>query len=95
MYNSSMKYKWDNKNVRDYARETGLNEGLEQGLQEGREQGHEQGREQGLQQGREIGLQEGEYKKALEVAREMKTEKFPIDKIAKITKLSVEEIEAL
>ena len=31
MYDSSMKYKWDSKNVLDYA----VNEGMEKGLQQG------------------------------------------------------------
>jgi predicted transposase/invertase (TIGR01784 family) len=39
MYDSSLKYKWDNKNVLDYA----LKEGLERGIAQGIEQGIEQG----------------------------------------------------
>jgi predicted transposase/invertase (TIGR01784 family) len=31
MYDSSLKYKWDNKNVLDYAREEGIQEGMEKG----------------------------------------------------------------
>jgi len=38
MYDSSMKYKWDNKNVLDYAKEEGIQEGIEKGkLEEARE----------------------------------------------------------
>ncbi|WP_370583062.1 PD-(D/E)XK nuclease family transposase [Pedobacter sp. MC2016-24] len=36
MYDASLKYKWDNKNVRDYE------------VSKGREEGREQGREEGL-----------------------------------------------
>jgi predicted transposase/invertase (TIGR01784 family) len=31
MYDSSLKYKWDNKNVLDYAKEEGVQEGMEKG----------------------------------------------------------------
>jgi predicted transposase/invertase (TIGR01784 family) len=60
MYDSSMKYKWDNKNVLDYA----LKEGMEQ----------------------------GGYKKALEIARELKKEGLAVEFIAKTTELSIDEI---
>jgi predicted transposase/invertase (TIGR01784 family) len=59
--------------------ETAKHEGREQGRQEGREEG----REQGLQEGR------------IEIAREMKKEGDPIEKIARITGLSKEQIENL
>jgi len=75
MYDSSLKYKWDNKNVLDYA----LKEGMEKGLQLGIEQG----------------IEKGEYKKALDIARELKKEGLAIGFIAKTTKLSIEEIEKL
>ena len=63
MYDSSLKYKWDNKNVLDYA----VKEGIEK----------------------------GEYKKALDIAREMKKDGLPLAQIVKFTKLSVKEIEKL
>ena len=63
MYDSSLKYKWDNKNVVDYARQEGI--------------------------------EKGEYKKALDIAREMKKDGLPLAQISKFTKLSVEEIEKL
>ncbi len=34
MYDSSMKYKWDNENVLDYAIKEGEKRGLQKGLQE-------------------------------------------------------------
>ncbi|SOB74814.1 flagellar assembly protein FliH [Marinobacter sp. LV10R510-11A] len=49
--------------IREAAREDGLNEGREQGMQEGRsegyEQGHKEGLEAGLAEGRERGQSEG------------------------------------
>jgi predicted transposase/invertase (TIGR01784 family) len=67
MYDSSLKYKWDNKNVMDYAVSTAEARGMEK----------------------------GEYKKALDIAREMKKDGLPLAQISKFTKLSVQEIEKL
>ncbi|MNL48896.1 hypothetical protein D3C87_1717830 [compost metagenome] len=74
MYNASLKYKWDNKNVRDYE----VNKGREEGKAEGREEERAKAREE-----------------KLEMAIEMLADNEPIDKIAKYTKLSRKEIEAL
>ncbi|QEC75083.1 hypothetical protein [Mucilaginibacter ginsenosidivorax] len=63
MYDSSLKYKWDNKNVLDYAVSTAK--------------------------------AEGEYKKALDIARELKKEGLANEFIARTTKLPIEEIEKL
>ncbi|MDB4920923.1 MAG: hypothetical protein JWQ54_2906, partial [Mucilaginibacter sp.] len=79
MYDSSMKYKWDNKNVLDYA----IKEGFEQGL------------EKGLEKGIEKGIEKGKLEEAREIARELKKEGLAIEFIAKTTKLPVEEIEKL
>ncbi|MEQ7799797.1 hypothetical protein ABDJ41_08275 [Pedobacter sp. ASV1-7] len=46
-------------------------------------------------QGIEKGIEKGIYQRSLEIAREMKKDKFPVDKISKFTKLSIEEIEKL
>jgi len=35
MYDSSLKYKWDNKNVLDYAIKEGIEKGIEKGIVEG------------------------------------------------------------
>jgi predicted transposase/invertase (TIGR01784 family) len=79
MYDSSLKYKWDNENVLNYA----LKEGMEKGM------------EKGLEKGMEKGMEIGEHKKAMEVAREFKKMGIRIEDIAKGTGLSVEEIEKL
>jgi predicted transposase/invertase (TIGR01784 family) len=75
MYDSSLKYKWDNKNVMDYAVSTAEARGEAKGM--------------------EKGMEKGEYKKALDIAREMKKDGLPLAQISKFTKLSVEEIEKL
>lgn len=46
-------------------------------------------------EGIEKGIQKGKHEEALAIAREMKKEKFPVEQIAKFTKISVEEIEKL
>jgi predicted transposase/invertase (TIGR01784 family) len=55
--------------------------------------------EQGVEQGIEQGIKKGESKwrhaEALEIALEMKKDRFSIETITKLTKLSLEEIQAL
>ena len=53
------------------------------------------GYNQGRQAGRKEGLQQGEYNKALAVARNMKKDCLPMEKIAAYTGISPEEIEKL
>jgi predicted transposase/invertase (TIGR01784 family) len=79
MYDSSLKYKWDNKNVVDYARQEGMIKGMEQGMIKGIEQG----------------IEKGKLEEAIAIAREMKKEGLSLAQISKVTKLSVEEIEKL
>nr|WP_317126429.1 PD-(D/E)XK nuclease family transposase [Pedobacter psychroterrae] len=67
MYNASLKRKWDNKNVMDYAIKTAEQKGIHQ----------------------------GEHKKAVEMARQMLAENESIDKIARYTNLTAEEITAI
>ncbi|MDB4918854.1 Rpn family recombination-promoting nuclease/putative transposase [Mucilaginibacter sp.] len=83
MYDSSMKYKWDNKNVLDYA------------LKEGMEKGMEKGIEKGMKKGLKKGIEKGKFEKAVAIAREMKKDGLPLIQISKFTELSIEEIEKL
>ena len=53
------------------------------------------GKEEGKKEGIEKGIEEGKKKEKLEIAIEMLKEKMPIDTIAKLTKLSKEEIEKI
>ncbi|WP_316816657.1 hypothetical protein [Pedobacter nyackensis] len=80
---------------REEAIEEGLREGIQRGLIQGLEKGLEQGIEQGIEKGLEQGLVQGRHVEALDIAREMKKDKFTIEKIAKLTKLSITEIRAL
>lgn len=48
MYNASLKYKWDNKNVRDYEVSKGREEGREEGRKEERTKADEEKREMAI-----------------------------------------------
>ena len=58
-------------------------------------QGLEQGIEQGIKQGIEQGIERGREKNKLENAKRMKDKGYPLEEIADITGLSIEEIEKL
>ena len=79
MYDNSMKYKWDNKNVLDYAVNEGREKGLEQGLQRGLQQGHLEGRLEAFSL----------------IALKMKMQGYSVEFIKDLTNLTADEIEAL
>ena len=54
-----------------------------------------QERREGKIEGKLEGKMEGRHEEALKIAREMKKDQFPIEKIVKFTMLSVQEIEAI
>ncbi|BAE83790.1 Rpn family recombination-promoting nuclease/putative transposase [Desulfitobacterium hafniense] len=70
-------------------------EGMEKGLKKGREEGLKKGREEGLEKGREEGLEKGREETKLEVARNLLGLGIEMDKVAKATGLSEEEIRKL
>ncbi len=67
----------------------------EQGMKKGRVQGMQEGREQGMQEGREQGIKEGERKGLEKTAMTMLQEGVEVAFIAKVTGLSVADIEQL
>lgn len=69
--------------ARDKGKAQGLKEGLKLGLQEGREKG--------LQEGREKGLQEGKK----EIIINLLKENMPLEKISKISGLSINKIKEI
>ena len=77
------------------AMDTSEEKGKEKGIVIGIEIGKKQGIEQGIEQGLEQGIPQGEIIKAWKIAKEMKDEGEPIERIIKYTKLSIEEIEKL
>ena len=62
---------------------------------EGHAEGLKEGRAEGLKEGHEKGIAEGEQRKNLENAKKMKDKGSPLDFIADITGLTIEEIEKL
>ncbi len=52
-------------------------------------------KEEGLQEGIEKGKIEGEKQKSIEIAKELLEDGMPLEKISKITKLSIDEIEKI
>ena len=60
-----------------------------------RQLGYEKGIEEGKKEGKEEGKREGIEEGIKKVAKMMKDDNYPIDKIMKYTKLSKEEIEKL
>lgn len=64
-------------------------------LNTAKEEAERIGLEKGLERGLEKGLERGRAEGRAEVAREMLADGMPVDKIAKYTELSIEEIEAL
>ena len=70
-------------------------EGHKQGLVEGEKKGHKKGLAEGEKKGHEKGLVEGEEKGKLKVARAMRAEGLDEKTIAKITGLTLQQVQAL
>ena len=64
-------------------------------IQEAREQGEKTGEERGRTEGLEAGIAQGEASKALEMAKTMKVDNEPVEKIVKYTGLPKEKVELL
>ena len=69
-----------------------MQEGLEKGMQEGLEKGMQEGMEKGMQEGIKEGIKEGMKQSNIQNARGMKAEGIPLEIIAKITGLPLDEI---
>ena len=100
VYDVSWKRYNDYHNTMDYAKQSGLEKGIEigkkQGIEQGIEQGREEGREEGIEQGREEGIEQGREegieKGKIQTAKRLKELKVPIQTIAEATNLSVQKI---
>ena len=87
VYEASMKRLEDEVDMEELGYKIGMEEGLDIGRKEGRKEGREEGREEGRK--------EGEHNKAIQIATDMKQEGLDSALIAKLTNLSLEEIEKL
>ena len=74
---------------------TQISSSRREGREEGEKIGMEKGEKIGMEKGEKIGMEKGEKKKAMNMARLMKADNEPIDKIIRYTNLSEEEIKDL
>ena len=86
-YDKDLKILRDNYNILEFAKK----EARREGRAEGKAEGIAEGRAEGIAEGRAEGLKE----KAIEMAIEMLKEGLPIETVAKISKLSISEVEKL
>ena len=81
------------------ARDEALAEGRAEGLKEGKTEGLKEGRSEGLKEGRSEGLKEGKAEgvkqSKIDIAKAMLKENCVIELIAKVTDLSIKDIEKL
>ena len=89
------------KTARNMGLKQGIEEGLKQGLEDGRKKGLEQGIKEGKKEGKKEGIKEGikegkeqgKKEKAIEIAKKMLKEKFPIETVIRVTGITKDEIE--
>ena len=86
-YDNSMMVMWDNYAVYKHAEE----KGIEKGKEEGRKEGKEEGRKEGIEEGIEKGIE----KSRKELAMKLLARNTPLDDIADLTDLSIDEIKKL
>ena len=98
-YDNSMMVMWDNYAVYKHAEEKGIEKGKEEGRKEGRKEGKEEGRKEGKEEGRKEGIEEGIEKgiekSRKELAMKLLARNTPLDDIADLTDLSIDEIKKL
>ena len=87
VYDVSWKRYNDYHNTMDYAKQSGLEKGIEIGKQQGLEQGRKEGKQQGREEGRE--------QEKIQTAKRLKELKVPLQTIAEATNLSIKEIKQL
>ena len=102
-YDNSMMVMWDNYAVYKHAEEKGIEKGIEKGRKEGKEEGRKEGKEEGRKEGKEEGRKEGieegivkgVKKSRKELAMKLLARNTPLDDIADLTDLSIDEIKKL
>ena len=94
-YDNSMMVMWDNYAVYKHAEEKGIEKGKEEGRKEGKEEGRKEGKEEGRKEGIEEGIEKGIEKSRKELAMKLLARNTPLDDIADLTDLSIDEIKKL
>jgi len=92
-YEDSLKIYRDLKGVIDTSHDEGYDEGYGEGHENGIKEGVDIGLKEGEERGLKKGLKEGEKNKTLDMARLMKQEGEPIEKIVRYTGLTPADIE--
>ncbi|MCK5853938.1 MAG: PD-(D/E)XK nuclease family transposase [Sulfurovaceae bacterium] len=82
-YQQDLKARWDNKVCLDFAKETGMEKGIEKG------------EKIGIEKGEKIGMQKGEKKREIEIAKKSLAKGIDIETISLITDLTVDKIKKL
>ena len=82
-YDNSMMVMWDNYAVYKYA------------VEKAYKKGYEEGKKEGYEEGKEIGYEEGKRKASKKIALKLLARNYPLDEIADITDLSIDEIKKL
>ena len=89
----------DDEMTLEEARDEALAEGRAEGLKEGRSEGLKEGKAEGLKEGKAEGLKEGKTEgvkqSKIDIAKAMLKENCVIELIAKVTNLSIKDIEKL
>ena len=85
---------WMDRHILENTMTTARGEGKLEGYEEGKTKGMAEGRAKGMAEGRAEGISEGARKKALEIARKMKEQGLPEERIMEITGLTSEELSA-
>ena len=70
----------------------GMKKGRQEGMKKGRQEGMREGRQEGIREGRQEGRQEGVTETKREMARSLRDEGMPTERIARIMKEKLERI---
>ena len=85
----------EEERIKNEAQRIGEEIGRKAGLKEGKKEGKREGKKEGLKEGEKKGVEKGIKEGKIEMAKKMREEGEPVEKITKYTGLSIEEIERL
>jgi flagellar biosynthesis/type III secretory pathway protein FliH len=94
LYEARLKYSLDRSSDLACAKQEGFALGEQRGLLLGKQEGLLLGKQEGLRLGKQEGLRLGERNRALAIAHNLHTAKFPLSQIAEMTGLSISELSA-
>ena len=89
------KTKYDRDMINEMDREYQMRQNYKMGLEDGMQVGEEKGREEGRAEGMQVGKEQGRADERLKIASNMKEQGFADEMIAKVTRLTIEQITQL